>query len=922
MRLRKTLIQPAAASPAPPPEAAQPRTAWPDGTRLSLTVVVCAYTMARWPDLTAAVRSLREQERPVDEIVLVIDHCPELAVRSRAAFPDVRVLENADARGLSGARNTGVAAATGDVVAFLDDDAAAEPQWAECLLAPYARREVLGVGGRVDPHWLTARPRWFPGEFDWVVGCSYRGLPRESAQVRNFIGANMSFRRGALELAGGFRCDLGRIGKHPLGCEETELCIRIAQRRPDAVLIHEPAAAVRHTVPAERATWAYFRHRCFAEGLSKAAVTRYCGSGAGLSSERSYLSSTIPAGVAAALRRARFKTAGALLGGVVLTTLGYVSGRVRPMRSRAGAKEAGDDPSAAERVATAVKIGAPPAALALWLVSLHLLNPARMNDLGLISVLPPTYWAALALLALGFSFAVRDRRASAFLLLGYVLVLIAMVHATPTLVYPTLRYSWSWKHVAIIDYLLRHNALDPGGGELTAYYQWPGFFSLNALIVRVCGLGSSLSYAAWAPPVINTMMIAPVLLIFRCATDDRRIVWTGLWVFYCGSWIGQDYLSPQGFAFMLYLSVIAVLLRRLTQRHGEGGRGWLLLLLPLIAAIDSSHQLTPIMMVTAAAALAVPRRNRRAALWVLAAAVALMAAWDSTVALPFLSQDFQTLVRSFGTLDSNAGAGLVGLGTASTGQVIVADVDRVLSAAVWTLALWALARRRHRRLHRTRMLLLMLAPMPAVLANNYGGEILYRVYFFSLPGAALLAAATLIPRARRERSAAVALPVVLGALLVGLLFSYYGKEQVNYFSPAQVEAARYLTSHAPTGSLIIAETPNYPEAYGNYERYTRIWLLAEPPDKQTRLLSITDPLAAVHSAAQGWKSGRVYFILTGSELAQIRMGGLIARPQLDSLLSNLTPANGFTRVYANTDAVLYDVTPPPTAAGASQGATR
>jgi hypothetical protein len=619
-----------------------------------------------------------------------------------------------------------------------------------------------------------------------------------------------------------------------------------------------------------------------------------------------------------------------LLGGVFLTALGYLQGKLRPVRTRAGSTGAPGPPaagaatvdthththtsahaniSALGRAARATEFAAVPTALALWAISLRTIVPSRMNDLGLISVLPPAYWAALAVLTVGFSLTVRDRSAPTALLLCYVLTLIAFFHATPTLVYPTLRYSWAWKHVAIIDYLLRHNALDPGGGELTAYYQWPGFFTLNSLILKATGLNSSLSYAAWAPPAINAMMLAPLSLIFRCATRDRRIRWAGLWVFYCGSWIGQDYLSPQGFAFVLYLSVVAVLLRRLTQHPAEVERGWFVLLLPAIAAIDSSHQLTPIMTVTAAAALAVPRRNRRSALLVLTAATAVMAAWDSTVALPFLSQDFETLIRSFGALDSNAGAGLVSLGSASAGQVIVSDVDRMLSAAVWLLAVWALTRRRG--LRRTRMLLLMLAPFPAVVANNYGGEILYRVYFFSLPGAALLAAAALIPHARRERAAAIALPVTLGALAVAFLFSYYGKEQVNYFSPGQVAAADYLTSTAPPGSFIIAETPNFPDAYANYEKYTRLWLLAEPPDKQTKLLAITDPLAAVHSAAQDVKAAHVYFILTASEIAEIRMEGLIAPAQLDSLLNGLTPANGFTRLYTNADAAVYRVDPPP-----------
>ncbi|MFE5712751.1 glycosyltransferase family 2 protein [Streptomyces sp. NPDC056501] len=298
----------------------------------SLTVVVCAYTLDRWDDLRAAIGSLWAQRHPVTETVLVVDHCPDLYERASTAFPGVRVLANGEHKGLSGARNTGVAAARCEVVAFLDDDAAADPDWSARLLAPYADGAVVGVGGLVRPWWVTRRPVWFPREFDWVIGCSYHGLPEQPSPVRNFIGANMSFRRSELIGAGVFRTDLGRVGTRPLGCEETELCLRIAARRPDAVLLHEPAAAVRHRVPAARATWAYFVARCYAEGLSKAHVARLGGSRAALSSERAYLRSTVPRAFVRALRPGRpggLRTASALVGGVGVTVAGYVVGRVR-----------------------------------------------------------------------------------------------------------------------------------------------------------------------------------------------------------------------------------------------------------------------------------------------------------------------------------------------------------------------------------------------------------------------------------------------------------------------------------------------------------------------------------------------------------------------------------------------------------------
>lgn len=317
-------------TPTPPTDGVlPPRPALP--VPLTLTVVVCAYTLDRWSDLTAAIGSLRRQSRAPDEIVLVVDHCAELAARASAAFDGVRVLTNTEQQGLSGARNTGVRAAHGDVVAFLDDDAIADRCWGERLLAAYTDPRVLGVGGLVEPAWDRGRPAWFPREFDWVVGCTYRGMPTSRTRVRNFIGANMSFRREVLAGLGGFRPDLGRVGTRPLGGEETELCIRAVRTSPGGRLLYEPAAAVRHRVPAGRCRWAYFRARCYAEGLSKAAVSRHTGALSALASERAYLRRTIPAGLLRPLRpgadRPRAMTAVALAVGVVWTVSGYFRGR-------------------------------------------------------------------------------------------------------------------------------------------------------------------------------------------------------------------------------------------------------------------------------------------------------------------------------------------------------------------------------------------------------------------------------------------------------------------------------------------------------------------------------------------------------------------------------------------------------------------
>ena len=250
----------------------------------ALAVVICAYTPDRWDDIRAAVGSVLAQDHPVSEVVLVIDHSPELLDAATAEFADPRVVvvRNDGPRGLSGARNSGVSLVDSPLVAFLDDDATADPDWARRLIAWYQDPAVLGVGGASVPVWKNGRPGWFPEEFDWVVGCTYRGMPERAAPVRNLIGSNMSFRRGLFETVGGFDSSVGRLGSTPVGCEETEFCIRATNHVPTGVIMYDPAVRVRHHLPASRESWRYFRARCFAEGRSKAIVSQLVGARRGL----------------------------------------------------------------------------------------------------------------------------------------------------------------------------------------------------------------------------------------------------------------------------------------------------------------------------------------------------------------------------------------------------------------------------------------------------------------------------------------------------------------------------------------------------------------------------------------------------------------------------------------------------------------
>lgn len=257
--------------------------------QLTCSVIVCAFTAERLDDLTRCLDAVAHQRRPADEVIVVIDHNPDLLAQLAALRSDraLRIVPSTGQPGLSGARNTGVDLATQNVVVFLDDDAVPEDMWLAELLRPFLDTEVVAVGGRIDPTWPTERPWWFPHHLDWTVGCSIPSMPPEGGPIRNVFGASAAFRREALDVVGGFDPLLGRVGRNGAGCEETDLCIRLRQHDAGALILYAPRSVVRHRVTDDRATVRHVLRRCIAEGRSKAMLSKRVG-GDATRAERRY----------------------------------------------------------------------------------------------------------------------------------------------------------------------------------------------------------------------------------------------------------------------------------------------------------------------------------------------------------------------------------------------------------------------------------------------------------------------------------------------------------------------------------------------------------------------------------------------------------------------------------------------------------
>lgn len=303
-----------------------------------ISVVICAFSEQRWDDICAAIASLEQQSLVPEDVVLVIDYNDRLFERALAAFEQATVIRNTAEKGLSGARNTGIETARGHVILFLDDDATADRRWVENMVAPLQDPGIVAVGGLTLPAWDGGTaPPWFPEEFYWVVGCSYRGLPAHRAQIRNPSGGNSAFRVSSLRECGGFASTLGRVGDKPVGCEETDLSLRIAAAQPQTRMVLARDAVIHHRIPRQRQTTIYFLRRCYWEGVSKAVLAHRLGARAqGLSVERQHALRTLPQGMLLAVAEAWKRRspalalrAGNIPMGLAMAAAGYVAGSMK-----------------------------------------------------------------------------------------------------------------------------------------------------------------------------------------------------------------------------------------------------------------------------------------------------------------------------------------------------------------------------------------------------------------------------------------------------------------------------------------------------------------------------------------------------------------------------------------------------------------
>lgn len=222
-----------------------------------------------------AANSILTQTHDDIELVVVVDGTSavyERVVDDYGHHEEITIECNDENVGLLESRNRGAELASGDVIAFIDDDAIADEKWVERLVRAYEEEDVVAAGGKMTPQWVADRPSFLPEEFYWLIGVTHRGFAEEPGGVRNTFGSNISFCADVFEDLGGFDVSIGgRRGDKNLQGGETELCARLGEKYGENVW-YDPEAEVAHKVFAYRTEFRWLLDRAFWQGYSKRAM--------------------------------------------------------------------------------------------------------------------------------------------------------------------------------------------------------------------------------------------------------------------------------------------------------------------------------------------------------------------------------------------------------------------------------------------------------------------------------------------------------------------------------------------------------------------------------------------------------------------------------------------------------------------------
>ena len=578
-------------------------------------------------------------------------------------------------------------------------------------------------------------------------------------------------------------------------------------------------------------------------------------------------------------------------------------------------------------VAGAVALAASVAAM----VSAQKVAPAAIGGYGLISVVPVLVWLALAMLVVSFALHVSAPALSGPRLGLHVVAWVLLLHGLPGFLEHEPPFPSAWISVGFVNAFIRHGH----PYNLDARFFWPGFFTTAGAFVGFNGWSSALPLLRWTPAISDLFFALPIFVIAKLSLRRRGAPWIVVWLFVALNWVGQDYFSPQGFAYFLFLAIIAVVVAAFSQtdawqlprarqvgawleRRGIAARwspgervylpwwspsgmsltasqaaGVFAIVVIGAIAITMSHQLTPIALAMDLVALVVLRRCRVTSLP--AILILLIVVWLSYAGIDYWSGHVAVLFGSGGV--TTVSTGLSSRLAGSTAHLAVVYLRLLIAVALWFLAagacVWSGLRRRPLDLT---LVLLAGAPFLLLVLQSYGGEVPLRVYLYTLPFMICLIVDAISRAALRWSWRGIVAFILVTAIVVPSYFvARFGNESFEQVRPGEIVAVQALYRLAPPGSTLTAMMVN-----GITWRWRKFADYNYIDD-----LDVSTPAGIVREI--GKHTGPAFLILTTGQI-EYAVSSYGLPPDWGTVINRkLAASSHFKLVYRNPDADIYRV---------------
>ncbi len=577
------------------------------------------------------------------------------------------------------------------------------------------------------------------------------------------------------------------------------------------------------------------------------------------------------------------------------------------------------------------------AGLTLFFFSLRSVDLSSMNGLGLLSALPVGAIAGVIFVALAFMLGLVLPRAHAAGLGAVLVALVVCLDGITAFIEPAPRFPTTYQILGFVDYVSRTGHTAPG---LAAYFSWPGFFGFISLVSGAAGIHSILTMLRIWPMVIDLLYLPPLFLLMRNLRFSWRAQWLGAFFFTVGNWVGQDYFSPQSFAYLLYLVFVAILANwfidpgrsrplpllagswpvRLHRRvfgdvrSGErpprlattGQRAFFLALLIAIFAVSTvSHQLTPMFMIAACGGLVLARRCTAPGLPILLGVI--LVGYVSFAAVGYWSGHLSSVFGGVGDLGFNVSTSVSSrLAGTSPLHLLALHAKVGLGAVVLGLAGIGLLRRRRRGMDDRVLLVLVVVPIALIGVVSYGGEIALRTYLFMLPPASLLAAAAFFPHphsAQPRTFSRVVLALCAVVLPVTFFLARYANEAYEQVPQGELAATNWVYAHDAHGVRLlwlstapeIDVTPQMPWAYRDLTKVAYVPSLA--PRDPTRVGDLVSDLRAGGPGS--------YLIATQTQVAAMQQTASYPSGWGQRFERTMAATRGVRVMFSSASAVVY-----------------